>query len=223
MKRISMVLSTILLSCLLCAPVVVNAQSDETTDTTTVIVEKARGVAQEKRKDKQARVDEIKQEVAARKLKVKQSVCDKNEARLNAMIPRVSKNAENIKAVIDKHYLRVQEFYASGKLTTPDYETLVAAIELAKANAEASLETVSTYVVDIDCESETAGEELDSFRTSASQAKEDLKTYRKEVVALISALKSANANENKTDDSDSSDEDESENETEEGEEAETNE
>jgi hypothetical protein len=162
----------------------------------TETVKSAREVAQEKRKTKQARVEEIKQEVAARKLKVKESVCERQEARLNAMIPRVTRNAENIKSVIDKHYDRVQEFYASGQLTTPDYDTLVAAIELAKANAETSLEAITDYAVEVDCSSEEAGSQLDAFRTAASDMKEDLKEYRKSVVALISALKSANANEN---------------------------
>jgi hypothetical protein len=199
MKKLSIISSVFMLACLLCLPVLVQAQStqEEIAETTTTT---AREQAQERRKTKQARVTEIKEEVAARKLAVKASVCEKQEAKLNAMIPRVTRNAGVIKGVIDKHYQRVQDFYASGQLTTPDYDTLVTAIELAKANAEASIETIEEYEVTVDCTSEEAGEQLDGFRSAAQKAKDDLKTYRKEVVALISALKSANASQNQEED-----------------------
>jgi chromosome segregation ATPase len=211
MKKLSLLTVAAVFSILFCTPVLIQAQSVKAqSEDVTEAINTAREAAQEKRKNKEARIEEIKAQVAARKLQIKEAACERAEAKLNTTITRVSNNANKIKSVIDKKYERVQEFYASGQLTTPDYDELVAAIELSKANAEASQEALESYVVEIDCTSEEAGGQLDAFRSAAAQTKEDLKTYRKDLVALISALQSANSNKNRTggeDTGDSGDED----------------
>jgi hypothetical protein len=226
MKKLSLLAAT-LLAVFSLVPAVVNAQ-DTTVPDATDVVETARSKAQEKRKNKETRIAEIKEEVAARKLAVKQSVCEKKEARLDALIPRVTKNATNIKGVIDKKYEQVQDFYETGQLTVSNYSELVEVVELSKANAEESLETLSEYEFDeVDCEANNLAEQLDLFRSAASDTKEDLKTYRKDLVSLISSMQSANSNANRTGGTESTDdsgEDETEDETEtETEETENNE
>lgn len=225
MKKLLLLTGVAVFGVVLCAPLTVfardgHAQSAETTEA----VENARQKAQEMRKNKDARVAEIKQQVEARKAEIKQDACEKAQSKINNRIDKISENAANIKSVIDNKYERVQAFYETGQLTTPDYDTLVAAIELAKANAESSLETLANYEVEVDCTSEEAAAQLDAFRAAASQVKEDLKTYRKDLVALISALQSANSNKNRngTDEGGSTGDDQSTEENE-GEEAESNE
>lgn len=173
--------------------------------------EKARSRAQSARENKEQRIDDIKAEVAARKLELQQDRCERREAKLQAALPRLSKNATTIKGSIDKVYDRVQGFYADGQLTVSNYQELTDEIELAKANAESSLEALATYELEVDCQDKRIGAQLDGFRTAVKGVREDLKAYRKSVVALVSALR-AEAAEDKADDSSS--EQEAENETE---------
>ena len=199
MKKFLLLTGVAVFGAVLSLPLTVLAhEGEDHSAEVTAAVQSARTKAQEMRKNKDARIAEIKQQVADRKAQLKLDACEKAQTRINNRIDKISENAANIKSVIDKKYERVQEFYESGQLTTPDYDELVAAIELAKANSEASLEALASYEVDVDCTSEDAAAQLDAFRAAAAQAKEDLKTYRKELVALISALQSANSNKNRT-------------------------
>ncbi|MBA2279047.1 hypothetical protein H0V99_01215 [Candidatus Saccharibacteria bacterium] len=158
--------------------------------------EQAEVKALEARESKEERIAEIKQQVESRKLAIKQNVCEKRAAKLQAAIPKLSKGATSVKIAIDKMYERVQGFYESGQLTVDNYQELVDAIELSKANAETALETVENYEFVVDCESETVGQSLDAFRAAVNEAKTALKQYRKDLVELISSLKSESASQN---------------------------
>ncbi len=208
----------------LLAPVTVQAQdatTETTTDTTSALEtrQEAKQHAADARKSKETRIAEIKSKIEARKAELKADACERNVAKIQRQQTNIGRKAGVIKGVFDKKYDRLVEFYESGQLTTPDYDTLVEAIELAKANVEASTEALATYEFELDCEAEDAAEQLDSYREAVVAVKTDLKAYKKSLVDLISSLKSANTAQNseESEDGDVNDTNETANEGAEGE------
>lgn len=175
-------------------PVSVSAQTDSTETRRSAAVQKreeARARALERVEDREAKQAEIKAAAAARKLALKQDVCERRKERLESRLPRLSQAATTVKSVIDRKYERVTDFYEAKEWNLANYDELVANIETAKADAEASLEVVAGYQIEIDCESENLGEVLDEYRTAVNAAKESLKEYRKQLVELISSMKAS--------------------------------
>lgn len=145
--------------------------------------------SEEVREKSEERKALIKQQVTQRKETIKQENCERRKAKLTSAMPKMANGANTVKSVIDKHYERVQGFYADGQLTVDNYDELVAAIELAKTEAEAALQTVNDYKFEIDCSANNTGEQLDAYRTAIKDAKTALKAYRKALVDLISSLR----------------------------------
>lgn len=185
MKKKSLIFTLSILLAPLASPVLVSAQEavpsveikQERVEKTTEL----RGNAKLKR-------EVIKQNIEARKLSIKKDVCNNREDRLKALQPRINTRAIRIKSNIDRKYERIVNFYESGRLTTPDYETLIDAIEIAKVSAETSIETLQSYQFEVDCESEKVANQLASYREAAAETKTSLKDYRAKLVALISSL-----------------------------------
>ena len=196
MKRIMIGLVAFSLVLGIAAPLSAHANPDKVEE----IRAAAKARAEERRQQKDERIAEIKEEVAARKLELQQDRCERRQEKLAALLPKLSNGATRVKGAIDKVYERVQGFYDSGQLTVDNYDELVEAIELAKANAESSLEALDSFEFEIDCEENGVGGQLDGYRTAVKGAKEDLKAYRKSVVALISSLKAEAAEHDSGDD-----------------------
>lgn len=178
-------LSLLAVSVLLVVALAVPALAQDQNGTATAAKQKA-----------QERIAEIKTQIEARKLQLSQDKCERHKARLEAAIPRLGTHASRHLAVIDKIYERVQGFYESGQLTVSNYEELKATIDAAQVDASAAVTALQEYQIEVDCESEDVGEQLDGVREAANQAKEALKTYRKALVELISSLRAEAAEQN---------------------------
>lgn len=151
--------------------------------------EQAQARATEARAKAQERVVQIKQEVEDRKTTIQQEVCERRQEKLAAVMPRLATGATSTKNALDTMYARVQGFYADGQLTVANYDELNANVAAAKADAETVLAAVETYEFELDCENPNVGEQLDGFRSSVTEARESLKAYRTQLVALISAMR----------------------------------
>lgn len=141
------------------------------------------------RQKAQDRVDQIKQEVEERKATIQQDVCQRRQERLASVMPRLTTGASSNKKVLDLMYERVQGFYADGQLTVANYDELDGNVAAAKADAETVLAAIESYEFELDCENPNVGEQLDGFRSSITAARESLKAYRTQLVALISAMR----------------------------------
>lgn len=151
--------------------------------------EQAQARSLEARQNAQERVEQIKQNVQERKATIKQDVCERKQEQLTAAIPRLTTGASSNKKVLDIMYERVRGFYADGQLTVANYDELDANVAVAKAEAETMLAAVNSYEFVVDCNNPGLGEQLDGFRMSVNTAKDSLKAYRKQLVALISAMR----------------------------------
>ncbi len=151
--------------------------------------ERAKKRSEELKKTAEARRQEIKKNVEAKKVEIKKDVCENRQSRLKSLQPRLNTRALNIKTRLDQRYEKVVEFYQSKNLALTDYETLVQAIEVAKANADTAISTMEGYEFEVDCESETVASDLATYREATSATKESLKEYRAKIVDLINSIK----------------------------------
>ncbi|OYX42307.1 hypothetical protein B7Y94_03815 [Candidatus Saccharibacteria bacterium 32-49-12] len=126
-----------------------------------------------------------------KKFQIKQAICERRQDQIMSRMSQLPKNATSIKQNIDKAYDRTTEFYETGKLTTNNYDSLVTAIESAKAEAELNLELVSSVEPQISCEANEMANQLHTYRLAVQQSSESLKSYRTSVVDLISDLNAA--------------------------------
>lgn len=195
------------------APVAVTAQQVSAQEQR----EAARARALERAENRETRVAEIRQKVEDRKAQVKQDVCERRQEQLQARIPRLAQSVTTLQGVMDSFYTRVVGFYESGQLTVSNYDELVEAVELAKANAASSAEAVESYEFELDCEANDVGAQLDGYRTAVSEARDSLKAYRQALVDLISSMRAAAAEAGDESDANEEAEDETTNETEGGE------
>lgn len=138
---------------------------------------------------------QAKAEAEQRKLTITQDRCDAMKDRLVTTVPKLSQGVNTVKATLDKNYTRIEAVHAKGTLNTPDYDSLVATVEEAKAKAETSISLIDPSSVTVDCASRGLGTQLDSYRSTLKEARTSLKEYRIGLVNLVSAM---NASANKT-------------------------
>lgn len=174
--------------------------------------------AQIAREEARERVERIREEVAERRAQVQQDVCERRQENLQNVIPRLSTSANTLLGTFDSVYQRVQSFYESGQLTVENYEELKANVDAAQADATASVNAIAEFEFELDCMNPGAGEQLSSLRQAVNEAKDELKDYRSELVALISALRAEAAESQSEDNGDDGDQDETNGENDEQEE-----
>ncbi len=142
---------------------------------------------------RQERTADIQERVAERQAQVRQDVCERREQQVSRLIPRLSNGSSRVLGSIDSVYERVQSFYDDGQLTVENYDELNDAVAAARMNATAAVEAVPAYDFTFDCDNPSVGDQLFGFRESVADTRDELKTYRAELVNLISSLRSAAA------------------------------
>lgn len=160
--------------------------------------ESAREKAEELRKKREERANEIKEKVEERKAEFKAERCEERKEQIAKLLPKLNNAGTRIKAKIDSAYGRITTFYESSNLTVANYQSLVDAVELAKANSESSMEVISSYDIEVDCDASDIGTQLDEYRTAVKALKEELKTYRDAVKELAKAIREAAESANTT-------------------------
>jgi hypothetical protein len=110
------------------------------------------------------------------------------------------RQAQNHKAVFDKIYTRVKTFHDTKNLDVPNYDTLVANVDTAQADAAASITALQQLDVSVDCTSQTVADSVSTFQQAVKNTRDSLKAYRASITDLITALKGASTSTDKTSD-----------------------
>ncbi|MBX4190719.1 hypothetical protein KW794_01385 [Candidatus Saccharibacteria bacterium] len=132
-----------------------------------------------------------KQEGRQKTVAERQKACTARQNNLNKKMANSVSWAKKHKSVIDTAYARVKAFHDSKKLEVSNYDTLTAAVDLAQANAQTSIEALETLNVKVDCTSQTPASSVSAFKQAVKDTRDSLKDYRKALVSLITALKGA--------------------------------
>lgn len=151
--------------------------------------------------------DVAKSDLAAKKAQVKeqteqhrQMACEARKTNLTKRMANAVTQANKHKAVFDKIYTRVKTFHDTKNLNVPNYDTLVANVDSAQADAAASITALQQLDVSVDCTSQTVADSVSAFQQAVKNTRDSLKVYRASITDLITALKGASTSTDKTTD-----------------------
>jgi hypothetical protein len=126
------------------------------------------------------------------------------EARKTNLTKRMSNSvaaAERHKAVFDKIYTRVQDFYTTKKLNVTNYDTLKASVDTAQQDAADQIAALKALDVTVDCtQTDSLATNISAFQAAVKSTRDSLKTYRKAIVDLITQIHGASTSTDKTTD-----------------------
>lgn len=185
----SLIAGTALVFALSVIPAAVLAEEGQTDDDQAT-AESAKRHGQELK----SQLQELKvqrQEARQQKLEdAKLRACQNRKDKIAAIMTRSIARAERQLALFDTIAERVKAFYAEKGRTVANYDELVAAVDAAKADAEANLETLKGLEA-FDCDVEDPKGDIEAFKLALKSINEDLKAYRTAVKDLIVGVKSA--------------------------------
>jgi hypothetical protein len=157
-------------------------------------------LAEQFRLQAQTKIAEKKAQVKAQTQEHRQQACEARKTNLTNRMSRAVTQAENHKAVFDKIYTRVQDFYTKKKLNVSDYDSLKAKVDSAQAAAAASIQALKDTDISVDCTSSTVADSVSAFQSAVGDTRDSLKTYRAALVDLINSLKGASTGQHQTQD-----------------------
>jgi hypothetical protein len=172
---------------------VATASDDSTTgtQTETEVENHARDLTEQFRLQAQQKLAEKKAQVKEQTQEHRQQACEARKTNLTKRMSSAVAQAERHKAVFDKIYTRVQDFYTNKKLNVSDFDSMKAKVDSAQADAAASIQALQNTDVSVDCTSSTVANSVGAFQTAVGSTRDFLKAYRAALVELINSLKGA--------------------------------
>jgi len=169
-------------------PAAVLAEEDEVMETTAA---SDSGRGEDTLKDELLELRHQRQEDRQHRLEAnKLRVCELRKVKVQAIMTRSITRAERQLALFSTIAERVEAFYQDKGRTISNYDELVAAVNAAKADAEANLETLKN-LEPFDCSAEDPKGNIEAFKLAIKSIKQDLKDFRSSVNDLIVGVKSA--------------------------------
>ncbi len=133
----------------------------------------------------------------------RQKSCEARKANLTKRMNNAVQHSTNHKAVFDKIYTRVKQFYTDKQLNVTNYDQLTANVDTAQSKAADSITALKALNVNVDCSSQTVADSVSTFQQAVASTRDSLKAYRKSIVTLITALKGASTSASSSSGSDS--------------------
>lgn len=137
------------------------------------------------------RMQTARQNAKERTQAQRERACTARKAALTRRMDNAVARAKNHKAVFDKIYTRVQNFYTAKKLNVADYSTLTAAANTAQTATQTNIDALQALDITPDCSSQTVADGVSAFQQAVGSTRDSLKSYRSALVNLINSLKGA--------------------------------
>jgi hypothetical protein len=135
----------------------------------------------------------------------REQACTARKANLTKRMANAVSQAKRHKEVIDNFYTKVKNFYTQKNLNVTNYADLTAAVDKAQTDAQTNIDALAALDVNVDCTSQTVAASVSAFQSAVQTTRDSLKTYRKSLVDLITAMKGASTSTDKSSDSGSTD------------------
>jgi chromosome segregation ATPase len=132
----------------------------------------------------------------------RQKSCEARKTNLTKRMNNAVAAAQRHKTKFDAIYTRVKTFHDSKNLNVANYDSLVAAVDKAQQDAADQIAALKALDIAVDCtQTDSLATNISAFQTAVKSTRDSLKTYRKSLVDLITALHGASTSTDKTDDS----------------------
>lgn len=158
------------------------------TQTSTEVENHARDLAEQFRQKAKEQNAELKKTVSSKTEAEREKSCQARETSIQNRLKKRVASATKHKEVFDKIFTKVQNFHDTKNLSTPDYDSLVAAVNTAKANTETQIAALNSLDTNIDCSQANVADTLSTFKASLKSTRESLKAYQTALKNLIKAV-----------------------------------
>lgn len=149
-------------------------------------VEAFRLKAQEQVKMLEAKKEDAKKRTEEERTKS----CEARSAELTKKLNKKVADATKHKAVFDKIYTRVTDFYKTKNLNVAGYDAMVTKVDSAQAAADASIATLKGFDTTVDCtQVDSVATKVAAFQAGLKDTRDALKAYRTAIKDLIVAVK----------------------------------
>ena len=129
----------------------------------------------------------------------RQKVCENRKNGLQTKFTRIATNSQRFQSRIDDVYAKALVYQTDKAITSPELIDLIAAADDAKTQAGVSvLALQDAKPTTLDCKNVDVATDVASFKESAVQARDDLKTYKQAVLDVLKSLKAATVNSEET-------------------------
>lgn len=146
-------------------------------------------LAEQFKKEAKEKNEEVKNRVKEKTAEQRQKACEARKSSIETRLAGKVERAKSHKAKFDAIFLRVKTYHDENGLNTPDYATLVAAVDAAHADVEAQIAALEALEVNIDCANSTVTDSLAAFREAVISTKTSLKAYKTSIKNLITAVR----------------------------------
>jgi translation initiation factor 2B subunit (eIF-2B alpha/beta/delta family) len=178
-----------------------NASAEDSTtgsESQTEVENHARDLTEQFKQSAQADLAAKKAQIKEQTQEHRQKACEARKTNLTKRMSNAVRQAQNHKAVFDKIYTRVKDFHDNKQLSVDNYDTLVANIDKAQADAATSISALQTLDISVDCASQTVAVSVSAFQQAVKDSRDSLKAYRSSITELIKALKGASTSADKS-------------------------
>ncbi len=134
------------------------------------------------------RVDEAKSNLRERLSDAKKSICERRESKINQIMERMDTRRTNAFDRVTQIYEAITGFYTEKSLSVENYDSLVAAIVVAKEAAQAGIDNQQA-VPQLDCDGDQPKADIADFKQRRLDSIDAMKAYRDAVKDLASAVK----------------------------------
>jgi hypothetical protein len=159
-----------------------------TTQNTNKTAEQFRQKIEEQRQASKEKLEEARTELKQKLGDAKRGICNKHVKQINSVMSNMNNRRQKAFDHITKVYDSVKAFYEDKKLSSTDYESLVASVEAAKSAASASMNTQQSAPA-IDCSGDHPKVDIVEFKAKRLGSIDAMQTYRQSVKELIQVVK----------------------------------
>lgn len=163
--------------------------ADDSTSTDSKTDKESRGALLEQiHQQAQADLQQAKENHKTHTEAERQNACDAHKAEIAKRMANSVTVANRLKGLVDKHYAAIKSYVTDKQLTVPNYDTLTAAADTAQANAQTSIDALTSLNVTIDCTSQNVASQVSSYRQAVASTRDALKSYRSAVIKVLTAV-----------------------------------
>jgi chromosome segregation ATPase len=132
----------------------------------------------------------------------RQKSCEARKTNLTKRMSNAVAAAQRHKEKFDAIYTKIKAFHDSKNLNVANYDSLTAAADKAQQDAADQIAALKALDVTVDCsQTDSLATNISAFQTAVKSTRDSLKTYRKSLVDLITALHGASTSTDKTENS----------------------
>jgi|GEM_PF-2121088 len=142
---------------------------------------------------------EVKAKVQQKTQAQKQQACTARKTNLQNRLNNATSAAQRHKDTFDNIYTKIKNFYTNKKLNVANYNTLTTAADKAQQDAADQIAALKGLDITVDCtQADSLATNLTAFQTAEKSTRDSLKSYRKSLVDIITALHGASTSTDKT-------------------------